>query len=232
MKISELKQIIRKEISAVLNEAVKIYDIKPKDKIKKGTIVVAKHGTPDVLAVKRFPIHLGSGEQVESRIDSLWGSYPLFREYEVTVKLTNPCPYVIMDVDKGVGHDTTDFAKYGDYNEFIYHNTVEGYPDEENNLSIFIVDFQKSYISMKLIDTIKEEVSKALNSMRGMKKMSPGYYKGKYKGVEFEVVKVMEVDASTRNKWYWLVGKEGGDDWYSKKEIAKYYAMQWIEEEL
>ena len=79
---------------------------------------------------------------------------------------------------------------------------------------------------------IKEEVSKALNSMQGMKKMSPGYYKGKYKGVEFEVVKVMEVDASTRNKWYWLIGKEGGDDWYSKKEIAKYYAMQWIEEEL
>jgi len=155
MRLTELKQVIKEEIKSILNEAVKIYDIKPKDKIKKGTIVVAKHGTPDVLAVKRFPIHLGSGEQVESRIDSLWGSYPLFREYEVTVKLTNPCPYVIMDVDKGVGHDTTDFAKYGDYNEFIYHNTVEGYPDEENNLSIFIVDFQKSYISMKLIDTIK-----------------------------------------------------------------------------
>ncbi len=140
-----------------LNEVAEIYDIKHNDKIKKGMTVVAKHGTPDVLSVKRHPIHLGSGEQVETRIDSLWGDYPLFREYEVTVKLTNPCPYVIMDADKGIGHDTADFTKYGDYNEFIYHNTVEGYPDEEDNLSIFIVDFQKSYVSMRLINTIKTD---------------------------------------------------------------------------
>ena len=71
-----------------------------------------------------------------------------------------------------------------------------------------------------------------LNEMQGMKKAAPGYYKGEYKGVEFEVVKVMEVDASTRNQWYWMVGNEGGDDWYSKKEIAKYYAEQFIEDKL
>jgi hypothetical protein len=67
---------------------------------------------------------------------------------------------------------------------------------------------------------------------KAMKRIGSGYYQGEYKGVKFEIVKVMQVDASTRNQWYWRIGNQGGDDWFSGKAIAKYFAEQWIEEEM
>jgi hypothetical protein len=82
---------------------------------------------------------------------------------------------------------------------------------------------------MLLLCKTKEKQTK---KNKAMKRIGSGYYQGEYKGVKFEIVKVMQVDASTRNQWYWTIGSQGGDDWFSGKAIAKYFAEQWIEEEM
>ena len=126
-----------------------------KQGIKPGMVLETYHGSPNKhLVVSNKPIHVGTSEQTDTRIETLWDDYPVFYEHEITIKLTNPHPEILQKVDGGSGHITDDFTKYGDYNEFVYHNTVEGYPGEKDNLSIFIVDFKQSYVSSKIKATI------------------------------------------------------------------------------
>jgi hypothetical protein len=133
-----------------LNESVAkpINDIK--SGIYKGKIVRGFHGTINKTLVKNIPIHLGDREQVETRLDSIWGEADTLYEHEVVVKLFNPCPTVLMDVDKQVGHSTKDFLEYGNYNEFIYRNKSEGYYDQDDNLSMFIVDLSKCFVKSSI----------------------------------------------------------------------------------
>jgi hypothetical protein len=139
-----------------LNEGMEYWpDTILKKGIKPGMTLVTYHGSPNQrLVVSSKPIHVGTSEQTDTRIESIWDNHPVFYEHEINIKLTNPCPKILKDVDGGVGHETDDFTKYGDYNEFVYHNTVEGYPNEKNNLSIFIIDFKQSYITSKIKATI------------------------------------------------------------------------------
>jgi len=136
-----------------LNESMRnaINDIK--DGIYKGKIVRGFHGTVNKTLVKNIPIHLGDREQVETRLDAIWGDADTLYEHEVTVKLFNPYPTVLMDVDKQAGHTTQDFLAYGNYNEFIYRNKSEGYYDRDDNLSIFIVNLSKCFVKSSIIET-------------------------------------------------------------------------------
>jgi hypothetical protein len=123
--------------------------------IRRGQVLKVYHGTPNKeLRVDHEPIHVGTSEQTDTRIESLWNEYPVFYEHRIKIELVDPCPRILYDIDLGVGHAPEDFTQYGDYNEFVYHNEVEGYPEEEGNLSIFIVDFQKSYLSSRVIAVI------------------------------------------------------------------------------
>jgi hypothetical protein len=126
--------------------------------IQRGQVLNVNHGTPNrKLKVTHEPIHVGTSEQTDTRIESLWNDYPVFYEHEIKIKLVDPCPRILYDIDFGVDHVTEDFTQHGDYNEFVYHNQVEGYPEEEGNLSIFIVDFQKSYLSSRIISKIRTQ---------------------------------------------------------------------------
>ena len=123
--------------------------------IRQGQVLTTYHGSPSKeLRVTHEPIHVGTREQVDTRIDSLWNDYPVFYEHEIRIRLVDPYPRILHGVDLGVGHVPEDFTKYGDYNEFVYHNEIEGYPDEEGNLSIFIVDFRKSFVSARVVAEI------------------------------------------------------------------------------
>ena len=124
-----------------------------KDGIYKGKIVRGFHGTVNKTLAKNIPIHLGDREQVETRLDAIWGDADVLYEHEVVVKLFNPCPTVLLDVDKQVGHTTQDFLAYGNYNEFIYRNKSEGYYDQDDNLSIFIVNLSKCFVKSSIIET-------------------------------------------------------------------------------
>jgi hypothetical protein len=53
-----------------------------------------------------------------------------------------------------------------------------------------------------------------------MKKLYSGYYKGHYKGIDFNIIKVEEINNQTKNKWFWLIGDDGGQDWFNSKRIA------------
>lgn len=145
-----------KTYESFLNEGLVYWpDTILKQGIKSGMTLVTYHGSPNKhLVVSNKPIHVGTSEQTDTRIETLWDDYPVFYEHEITIKLTNPCPEILKDVDGGAGHITDNFTKYGDYNEFVYHNTVEGYPNEKNNLSIFIVNFKQSFVSSKIKETI------------------------------------------------------------------------------
>jgi hypothetical protein len=123
--------------------------------IKPGLRVITYHSSPEYLRITDTPIHLGTSEQTDSRVDSLWNDYPMFYEFKVTIRLTNPFPYIIRDVDLGANHETSDFTKYGDYSEFVYHNSVEGYPDELDNISIFVLNLKRSQGHISLLDVIR-----------------------------------------------------------------------------
>ena len=127
------------------------------DGISKGSILTLYHATKNKdLEVANKPIHLGTKDQADDRIDMLWDYSPFYYLFKIKVRLTNPCPEILWDVDKGVGHTVQDFKKYGDYNEYVYFNIAEGSPEnKKENLSLFIVDFKKSYISSELVRTIK-----------------------------------------------------------------------------
>ena len=124
--------------------------------IKKGTIITLYHATENnTLQIDNKPIHLGTIYQADDRIDMLWNYSPQYYLFQVNIKFTNPCPEILWDVDEGIGHDVKDFLKYGNYNEYVYFNTAEGFPDmKDENFSLFIIDFKKSYISSKLISVI------------------------------------------------------------------------------
>ena len=141
-----------KTFEEFINESVgsPINDIK--GGIHKGKIVRGFHGSVNERLKKNIPIHLGDREQVETRLDSIWDESDTLYEHEVIVKLFNPCPTVLMDVDKQAGHTTEDFLKYGNYNEFIYRNKSEGYYDEDDNLSMFIVDLSKCFVKSSVIE--------------------------------------------------------------------------------
>lgn len=145
-----------KTFEAFLNEGLSYWpDAILKQGIKRGMTLDVYHGTPNKqLTVTNKPIHVGTSEQTETRIDTLWNDYPVFYEHKISIKLTNPYPEILQGVDHGASHTTGDFTKYGEYNEFIYHNDVEGYPEEKSNLSIFIVDFRKSYVTSKIVGEI------------------------------------------------------------------------------
>ena len=144
------------KLKNLLNETTNWPDIVLDQGIKPGLVLTTYHGSPEKLDLMRsnYPIHLGNGEQVDTRINSLWDHYPVFYEYKITIKLVNPYPKIMMDIDEGVGHTTEDFTKYGNYNEFIYHNNVEGYPEDSNNLSVFIVNIKKCLVNSKIISVI------------------------------------------------------------------------------
>jgi hypothetical protein len=124
--------------------------------IKPGLMLTTYHGSSNKIdfVTSNQPIHLGTSEQVDTRIDSLWNHYSVFYEYKINIRLVNPYPKIMMDVDEGAGHTTEDFIKYGNYNEFIYHNTVEGYSEDPNNLSVFVVNIKKCLVNSKLIRVI------------------------------------------------------------------------------
>lgn len=101
---------------------------------------------------KNIPIHVGTAEQTDTRVDTLWDTARIFYTHKLVITLTNPYPEILWDIDKGVGHTTSDFTKYGNYNEFVYHNSVEGYPAQKDNLSIFIVNLGKALQSSEIND--------------------------------------------------------------------------------
>jgi len=145
IQIQHTKEEIRKVLSE--NFAQDILD----NGIEKGKVLTLYHAGPNPLdRNRRTPIHLGTGEQTDDIIDMFWDDYPKFYDYKVKIKLQNPYPEILMDVDQGAAHTTEDFTKYGDYNEFIYHNNSEGYPSDPTNLSVFIKNFKRSYVDMKL----------------------------------------------------------------------------------
>ncbi len=53
-----------------------------------------------------------------------------------------------------------------------------------------------------------------------MAKIVSGHYKYTYKGFDFFIIKVEEINSHTKNKWFWKCGKEGGDDWLNTKKDA------------
>lgn len=130
------------------------------DGISKGTILTLYHATKNKdLEVGNRPIHLGTKDQADDRIDMLWDYSPVYYLFQVKVRLTNPCPEILWDVDKGAGHSLQDFLKYGNYNEYVYYNKAEGFPENKNeNFSLFIVNFSKSYISSKVVNVIETGV--------------------------------------------------------------------------
>lgn len=106
------------------------------------------------LNVDHRGIHLGTHDQASDRIDMLWDYAPTYWLHKVKIRLTDPCPTILLDIDKGIGHSESDFTQLGEWNEFIYHNQSEGFPEEEANLSIFIVDFKKSYLESSIDQVI------------------------------------------------------------------------------
>ena len=159
MKKSQLKQLIKEEIRKVLSENF-AQDIL-NNGIKKGKVLTLYHAGPNPLNGSRLtPIHLGTGEQTDDIIDMFWNDYPQFYDYKVKIKLQNPYPEILMDVDQGAAHTTEDFTKYGDYNEFIYHNNSEGYPSSPDNLSVFVKNFKRSYMGMELLRVVNTTSAK------------------------------------------------------------------------
>jgi hypothetical protein len=128
-----------------------------KGDIKRGDTLTLYHASENKVLNKTIPIHLGTRDQADDRIDMLWNYSPIFYLHEVIIRLENPYPKIIEDVDKGVGHKTSDFLEYGDYNEFIYRNKAEGFPDEKDNLSVFVVSLSKCLISSKIKEIIKTD---------------------------------------------------------------------------
>ena len=127
------------------------------DGVSKGTILTLYHATKHKdLEVGDKPIHLGTKYQADDRIDMLWDYSPVYYLHQVKVRLSNPYPKILWDVDKGVGHSVQDFLKYGNYNEYVYYNKAEGFPEYRNeNFSLFIVNFSKSYISSKVVEVVE-----------------------------------------------------------------------------
>lgn len=69
-----------------------------------------------------------------------------------------------------------------------------------------------------LINQVNDSEEKVVNPK--LKKINQGYYTGIYKGVKFEILKVDQINASTRNQWYWMIGNDGGDDYFPTKSMA------------
>lgn len=53
-----------------------------------------------------------------------------------------------------------------------------------------------------------------------MKKITAGYYETNIDGRHVEIIKVGEVNAATKNQWFWLINGKGGEDWFNSKKIA------------
>jgi hypothetical protein len=124
------------------------------DGIQQGMKLTLYHASENKeLEVDRGGIHLGTHDQAMDRIDMLWDYAPTYLLHEVDIILSNPCPTILLDIDEGIGHEGGDFTRLGKWNEFIYLNKSEGFPDEEGNLSIFIADFGKSYLGSR-VDTV------------------------------------------------------------------------------
>lgn len=139
-----------------INESLKIKDLQLGKNL--GTWY---HGTISKKIDLTRDIHVGTYDQADDRIDMDWSSYlldekpvPTFYLFEMTLVLQNPCPKILYDVDKGVGHTKEDFLKYGNYNEYAYRNIGEGDTNSKKNLSFYIVDPKRCLFNIKLIQTI------------------------------------------------------------------------------
>lgn len=60
-----------------------------------------------------------------------------------------------------------------------------------------------------------------------MKKINAGYYKGIYKGIEFEIIKLQYIK---ENLWYWKIGDKDVEDHYTTKYVAILAVKEYIDE--
>lgn len=60
------------------------------------------------------------------------------------------------------------------------------------------------------------------------KKISTGFYKGKYKNIEFKIVK--QVLPNNEVVWYYQIGNEQVHDWYNSKSQAIEALKYWVDE--
>jgi hypothetical protein len=122
----------------------------------------------------------------------------------------------IIDLD-----DELEKTKYED--DIIIQNTYD-YRDSnvelDSDMSSDIFITTKIFNAIKLADgsnTTFDGNNPDIRFNEGgqLKKISAGFYRGVYKGVEYEIINIPE-----QKVWYWLVGDEGGDDWYNYKKTA------------
>lgn len=139
-----------------------------RDNLKKNEILILYHlSTIKYLRRENYSIHLGTKIQALDRLDDLQNenkNSPIYL-HAVKIKLENPCPDVLEDIDDDIPHQQKeDFLKHGNYNEFAYVNQAEGTEyswlefdrkKDLDNLSLYIVDFSKSVIKTRIINTIQ-----------------------------------------------------------------------------
>lgn len=114
------------------------------------------------LAISHAPIHLGTYVQAIDRANDIAITDDILLNqiylHEITIKIINPYPKILRKIDKNREFQkVSDFTRFGKYNEFMYVNLGEGtdanfFEDGKfdiKNLSLFIVDFAKSFISSK-----------------------------------------------------------------------------------
>ena len=125
------------------------------DGIKEGVELTLYHASESPrLRIAAESIHIGTLDQASDRVDILWDHAPTYWIHEIKIRLSDPCPRVLMEVDRGGAHTPADFTKYGDWNEFVYRNRSEGWPEEEANLSIFILDLSLVYLDSRVVEII------------------------------------------------------------------------------
>lgn len=109
-------------------------------------------------------IHVGDADQAYDRADMTINHYQNSKEtvpnvyiFKMILVLQNPCPKILWDVDKNVGHTKEDFLKYGNYNEFAYLNKGEGDTSSKRNISFYIIDPKRSLSNITLIEILRTD---------------------------------------------------------------------------
>jgi len=62
-----------------------------------------------------------------------------------------------------------------------------------------------------------------------LKKISKGYYSGTYKNVDFTICRVGHLPKN-EIAWYWQIGNQEVNDWYTTKEVAIFAAIDHIKQ--
>jgi len=132
-----------------------------KSEVKLGNEMTVYHSSlKRILSVSSAPIHVGTYEQAIDRAYDIESTENIPNDqiylHKIQIKITNPYPRILKNIDENRDFQKlSDFTKHGPYNEFMYVNMGEGTDAnffqkgafDIKNLSLFIVDFEKSYIS-------------------------------------------------------------------------------------